>query len=708
MAISKTLATGLGGAIGSDYVQSQNRFYFVEFNGQVSALDLLRALDTVIFSGTAVMPADTSLDLGDGTSAQGGQIRWDHTSPGARRVMRSQGNCDLAYIGAADYNSITHAELQNLDYSADPDLRGQAPNNQLTTGMMFGVHNKHPQPPPGANFDYAKVQVLQNYGGSIKVRWVSYRLKPALHVLGAGYTNPEDIKVTSGGRYAYVTERSGHLMRVDLTNAAHAAAQLVASGMTAPHQIVLDEAHGQAYIPEYTETATGKIWRVDLSSGIKTALYTHLNRCTGLLISKDLGTAFVTEQAGGKGGSGCVARINLATDQHQVLVDGLDAPFFMEWGDAACSTILLPERDPANRVRLVDLKTTPATISTLLPAVDFRPSSLAMIRPGTLLVCSNTEINQYELSASAFLPAGPLFMGIGLVPVDHIINTGNNATDGYADTTDNPAYLIQVKDSPFGGTLAIMINHNAALLAGAAYYKLLVNQVTPAPGAPWEPRQSFADYLWDSGSSSFVPTSTSPDAGGFYPVRQPFQVWYNPLLGYTLDTSILSNGLCMIDIKIYNAAHVEIPVASFHSRRVKIDNQWPTAVIEKIFHDGAEVPVCAIVDSGSDEFTFRITASDPQAHLLSWSLSAMWGDNKSAGVDSDSYSAHGSPTRQWVGVVSGPPDVPIQPWHATFPNDSTSRRCAHTFYLGVWDRVINGYGYLHYNSYHKSITIWLP
>ncbi len=700
MATQFNLATGLGGAIGSDYVQSQNRVYFVEYNGKISVIDLVRPLDVVVFSGVAVMPADSSLNLMNGTSAQGGQIRWDHTSPGAKRVMRSQGNCDLAYVGAANYDDVTQAELQNLDFSADPDLRGQAPNNQLTAGMIFGVYNKSPQ--ASSNFDIAKVQVLQNYGGSIKIRWVSYRLKPRMHVLGLGYTNPEDIKVTSGGRYAYVTERSGHLMRVDLTNANHASAQMVASGMTAPHQIALDEEHGQAYICEYTETPVGKIWRVDLSSGIKTALFAGLNRCTGLLMSKDLAFAYVSEQAGGAGGTGCLARINLASGQHQILASGLTAPFFMEWGDAVESCILLPEREPANRIKMVDLTTSPVTVSTPLNAAAFSPSSLVIIRPGIIVVCSSTEVNQYDLTGSAFLPAGPLFMGVGLVPIDHIINTGSNATDGYADTTDNPAYPIHVKDSPFGGTLEIRVNHNAALLAGAVYYKLFVEQVTPAAVAPWEPRQSFSDYLWNATSSSFVPTTTSPDAGGFYPVRLPIHIWYNPLLGYRLDTGILANGLAIIDIKLYDAAKVEIPVASFHSRRVKIDNQWPEAKIEKILHQGTEVQVCQLVDTGLNEFTFRITASDPQGHLLSWSLSAMWGDNASTTVAGDSYSAHVSPTRQWTGVVSGPPDVPAPPWHAI------NTHCAHTFYLGVWDRVINGNSYLHYRSYHKSITIWLP
>lgn len=698
------LTTGLGGAIGCDYKQSSNQLFFVEFNGKVSVLDLVRPVEAVVFSGTATMPADSSLSLVDGTSAQGGHIRWDHTSPDGTLVMRPQASSELSYIGAVSFTTITHAELQNLSYSGPTILRGEEPNNQLTRNTVFGVYNRYRQ--PASNFDYAKVQVLENAGGSLRVRWVAYRLKPHLRVLGTGYNQPEDIQVTSGGRYAYVTERAGNFLRVDLTRANRTAAQLVTSGLTAPHQIVLDEERGHAYMPEFTDTATGRIWRVDLSGGAKTAIYTGLQNCTGLLISEDLRHAYVSEQVSG---DNRVARINLATAQREILATGLTAPFFLEWADTTESYIILAERDPANRITMLDLTATPVvSVTALVPGVANRPSSMVLTRPGTMIVCSDSEINQYDLVDSAFSLAGPLFMGIGLVPVDHIINTGNNATDGYADTTDNPGYLIQVKDAPFGGSLAIMVNHNAALLAGATYYKLFASQVTPAVTPAMEPRQSFSDYVWNPARSSFVPETTNPDAGGFYRVRLPSQVWYNPLLGYVLDTSILSNGLCLIEIKLYNASKVEIPVGSIHSRRVKIDNQWPVANIEKILQNNIEVPVCAIVKTAPDQFTFRITAIDPQGHLFSWNLSALWGNNKSADISGDNYSNHVSPSRQWAGVASGLPDVPALPWKAAVADDPTSTHCAHTFYLGVWDRVINGYNRIHYSDYHKSITIDIP
>src|SRR5258707_380087 len=242
---TKQLATGLGGALGSDYRSSPHQLYFVEFSGKLSRIDLIQALDHVVFTGTATMPADSSLNLTNGTSAQGGQIRWDHTDPSAGRVMRPQGSCQLVNLGMVDYNAITHAELQDLTYS-QASLHGDAgPNNQLNTNDVFAVFNTSPQAVD--NFEYAKVQVVA-YGANIQVRWTTYKLKPRYKVLGTGYNQPEDIKIPSDEAHAYVTERTGNLLRVTLANANRVNATVVSSGMTAPHQIFLDEPHNRAYV----------------------------------------------------------------------------------------------------------------------------------------------------------------------------------------------------------------------------------------------------------------------------------------------------------------------------------------------------------------------------------------------------------------------------------------------------------------------------
>jgi hypothetical protein len=700
MPASVQLVTGLGGAIGCDYRPSRNQLVFVEFAGRLSRLNLLRALDTTVFSGTATMPADSSLDLTNGTSAQGGHIRWDHTSPGGGLVMRPQGNCRLAYLGAVSYSAVTHATVQGLSYSQD-SLNGAAgPGNQLVNGAVFAVRNDVVQ--PAANFDYAKVQVL-TYGTNIQVQWTTYRLRPRYEVLGTGYNQPEDVKVSADERHAYVTERVGNLLRVDLNSANRAAATVVTPGLNAPHQIALDEPHNQAYVVEFANP--GRLLRIDLTSGAPTTLVGNLEQAIGLLVTADLQFAYVAEQpaAGGR-----VRRIQLSTGIPQTLVTGLTAPFFMSWADATESAIFIAERDPANRVTRLNLTQNPVTASPVA-SVPVRPSSVAVTGPAQLLVCSDQEITEQDLSA--YVATGPIMLGVGHVPVDRI-SRNTPATpmvadrEGYADTTVDPGYFFQVKDAPFGGTLSLMINHERAYADGARYYKLLVD------GAELLPRQSWVDYLWSTPLSSFTAQTIAASATGYYRVRPPSELWYNHWLGYRLDTSVLTTGRHLLSVRLFASQSLASEIGSAanpgRSMVVRIDNQWPSAFIDQINHDGGPVATCAIVDAGSDAFTFQITALDAEQHLLSWALSAVWGDNKSKSVDGDSYGNHLSPTKKWAGFSGLAPVVSPSPWHAAVAGDPTSTHCAHTFYLGVWDRVIDGYGHIHYLDYHKSITIMLP
>jgi hypothetical protein len=264
--------------------------------------------------------------------------------------------------------------------------------------------------------------------------------------------------------------------------------------------------------------------------------------------------------------------------------------------------------------------------------------------------------------------------------------------------TTDPGYFFHVVDSPFGGTLAVMFNHVAARAMGAAHYRLLVDGVE-------QPVTPFNDYKWNGVTHEFdlVPNPQPP--GPYYNVRAAADIWYNAWLGAFLDTTPIANGLHTLSFRLFTAANVEIGHVTDAGRSVQvlIDNGWPIAKIDKMFHNGVEVPVCAIEHIGVDKWTFDIQARDPEKHLMSWSLTALWGDNKSAGIASGSY-VHNI-TGTWEGLPPDPHVVPVPFWKAAVAGDPSSTNCAHTFYLGVWDRVINGWDYLHYSDYHKSITI---
>ena len=677
-----SIATGLGGAIGCSLRQSANQLVFVEFNGKVSAIDLVPSFSVVSSSPAAgaQLRGTWLFDLDTGVEGASGDIWWEQQTNVLRRMTPS-GGAQIVNLGSVNFNAVSAAYLAGLTYGTTPIVGNNDATNQLVVGDVFAVRTNQG--------NYAKVKVL-SYDYNLQIRWFTYRANPRYHVLGTGYTQPEDVAVDAAESHAYVTERSGNLLRVDLANANRAAATVVASGLTAPHQISLDEAHGYAYLVEFADP--GRLLRIDLASGTATALVSDLANAIGLVMTSDRRFAFVTEQT--PAGIGRLVRFDLLLGTRQELATSGTAPlFFLRWADAGEAAILTTERHPANQVLLMDLTQSPVAVTAVASGVPSNPSSVAVLSAADLLVCSDSVISELALTGSVYLPTGPILLGIGHVPVDRIMA-------GYADTTGDPGYFFQVKDAPFGGTLSVMLNHQRAYADGARWYKLEVDGN--------EPLQTFYDYRWNNALSQFELQPNSPSGGGFYPVRVPGQLWYTPWLGYRLDTSGLTNGLHTVAIRLFSAQSLaaEMGTAASPGRSVQlqIDNTWPTAGIDAILHvegGGAlvEVGTCAIVETATADFFFRVTASDgAEEHLMSWNLAALWGDNQSAGIASDSYSP--VPSRKWAGITNT--QVPAAAWTAI------EHHCAHTFYLGVWDRVIDGYGHIHWSSYHKSITLLLP
>ncbi|WP_420129100.1 hypothetical protein [Longimicrobium sp.] len=689
-AAAEELVTGLGGAIGSDYRAAGHQLVFVEFSGKLSRLNLIPSA-SIVSQGTITIPGTWLFDFDTGTITDAGAEVWWRQMTSTERALTPQGGAQLARLGAVNYNAISYPELLGLAYSAAPIDGGVGAGNQLTNGTVFAVRT--------AAGNVAKAQVL-SYGYDLQIRWTTYQLAPMYQVLGTGYDQPEDVKVTAGETHAYITERSGSLLRVALNTPVapnRANATVVSSGMTAPHQLVLDEATHQAYVVEYAPL--GRLLRIDLASGAQTVLSAALQNAIGLLLTQDRQFAYVAEQAG----TGRVVRVRLDNGHREEVIGGLTSPFMMTWTDAGETGILIAERDPGNRVTRINLANAPAT-KTVIATTPFRPSSVAVVSPTRLLVCCDQTIAQLDLTSSIYTPAGTMLLGIGHVPADRISRSTplNPATDGYADTTADPGYFFQVKDAPFGGTLPVMFNHERAYAEGARYYKLEVDGV--------EPRQSFTDYRWSTSTNRFQAQAVNPSATGYYRVRAPSELWYNHWLGYLLNTAGLTNGLHQITLRIFTGTSEATEIGggadAGRSVVVQIDNTAPLVAIEKIFHDGGEVGTCGLVTSGSDQFTFGITAQDPEQHMGSWSLIALWGDNKSKPVASDSYAAHVSPTRKWAGPAGAV--VPSPVWEATVAGDDSSRRCAHTFRLAASSRVIDGWNALHHPVVYKSITLLLP
>jgi hypothetical protein len=515
-------------------------------------------------------------------------------------------------------------------------------------------------------------------------------------VLGSGYNAPHDVELSVDGLHAYVAESPGTLLRLSLTNMNRAAATVVASGMNGIDQVALDEAHGFAYVAEFTG---GHIQRINLIGGAKTVVATIANP-RGVLATGDGRFLYVSTDAG------TITRFDLHTNTHVVVASGLNGPRHLTWADAGESVILFPQPNPTGTVLKADLTTTPATVVAIAGPTAFAPYSVAVLSSNQLLIACASVVAEVDLTASVYSAAGPVFLGIGFVPAD-----ATHLPNGYADTTMDPTYFFQVKDCPFGGTLPLMINWQHARSIGANFYQVFIHgPVGPAV----QLTQPFGDYLWSVPLNEFeLVTTSASTTGGYYALRSAGQIWLNFWLGLLLDTTGRPNGLNKISIKLFSAqsAASEIGHDTDPGRfaSVIIDNTTPVVSIQQILQQPGNVLVntCAIVNTGSPTFTFQVTASAPQSHLLGWSLTAYWGDNKSKTVSSDNYNNHLSPSRLWAGIVgvAVPPPGPA-PWNATVVGDPTSVHCAHSFWLNAWDRVINGWGYIHgVASYQKSVTL---
>ena len=182
-------------------------------------------------------------------------------------------------------------------------------------------------------------------------------------IVGTGYTNPSDIELSGDGLHAYVTENPGNLLRLSLTNLNRAAATVVASGFNGIDQVALDEAHGFAYVCEFT---AGQIQRVTLATGVKKVV-ASIASPRGVLVTSDGLFIYVSSDAG------TITRFNFATNTSTIIASGLNGPRHLTFADAGESVILFPQPNPTGTVLKADLTTTPAVVTAIAGPTAFAP-----------------------------------------------------------------------------------------------------------------------------------------------------------------------------------------------------------------------------------------------------------------------------------------------------------------------------------------------
>jgi hypothetical protein len=215
---------------------------------------------------------------------------------------------------------------------------------------------------------------------------------------------------------------------------------------------------------------------------------------------------------------------------------------------------------------------------------------------------------------------GPLLMGIGFIPFDRIVQTAGPLL-GLADTTVDPGYFYQVKDTPFGGTLPIMVNYQSALSINAVYYQVKID------GVPHT--DAWSDYLWNG--VTYVLQTISPHtvgaATGCYPTRPLGQLflWLNPSLGDLLDTSGLPNGNHTLSLTFLDGAGH--PISSTAPITIRVNNQSCVATLTPPLIGGSPADACGVLHYGANTaavVSIGFTASQP-ANFATFSFTMVRG-----------------------------------------------------------------------------------
>jgi hypothetical protein len=404
-------------------------------------------------------------------------------------------------------------------------------------------------------------------------------------MIGSGYTTPEDVRVGSDEKTAYVTERTGNLLKIDLNSAnrSSVSTKVVCSGLNAPQQMWLDEPSNRIYLVEYANP--GRLLRIDPKNGKQDVIVPNLEGAVGLVLTNDCRFAYISEQTAGTD-KGRISHVNLLTGVKTTVITGLTQPFFLTWKDPSQTSLLLTERDPANRVTMVDLTKIPATVKQIVAGVPVRPSSVAVMGQ-YLIICSDMEISRFDTSQPLISQPTNLNpkdkwivpLAIGNYSLKGIYGTGaGNAPEkiGLYDSIPtglgNPNNVF--KDGPFGGMLMLRYLFSDGLeQANVIYYRI---KARLNGAGSWTPLDHVVNRHYSKtapGTLVFVPYSLGPKKVNtedfLYEIKPQKQLaigeqWV--VLDVTVD---LVNGY--FDSYLMQSGYVEFKLELFDNNGVRVN-----------------------------------------------------------------------------------------------------------------------------------------
>ena len=380
---------------------------------------------------------------------------------------------------------------------------------------------------------------------------------------------------------------------------------------------------------------------------------------------------------------------------------------------------------------------------------DARPMSMWDVPHRILYVTLVTEEGITNDERYPPIPAGDnfLFHGIGVVDPHSI-------TDGYA-TTDPWDDLSNRKDCPFGSSLHIKGQFDTTIPNPPKYYQVLYakwDDITPPALSGFKPilNESWTVSKYNTATSDWEPLVIEP-INGVIPGEKVYEIPDYTDITLNKKTRLIKwtthrqdagvrrypDGKYDLLIKAWDASGNPLVLNSSHPENnkltVMIDNKWPKALLRMIgTHDILRTdemlpytPVCPVFSKSSDGPNLSVTfdAIDENEHFLKYLISFITGHNFYVDETIKEYDGKSGPKERFkvtkkhkavgTGIVTPtyPPDEFKLPggfnnegvdWNIGSPDVV---KCAYQVRLRVWDRTINGYGYIHYaeDTMHFSI-----
>lgn len=587
-----------------------------------------------------------------------GDLRW---VTGTTKQVQGQNRARVAKLSnVTSLEQIAPESLGSLAWDTISDGNNVDGEDGLSTaGNFYAV--RIPLSLVDPQYHYAKVRIFRDAAANAtKIEWATYVVgtRPTvLHVLNTELAAPRDLFVNEFDTEIYVSGGSGAAGYVVKYQRIVGGAfpqyfntpvplndPSSATPLLSPQQMVVDG--GSVYV-----VAEGGLFLLQSDGGgqVQVQVVSGIASPVGLLLDKQRAStlAYISDIAGqvyavdisqfaaptfdanGNQSGVASAPIEAGAPVAELALGGPSG--FLTWTDDAHTAFYAPVRGSTGKIKRVDLLTKLVSdeLTSADPAVP-DPWSVEVFAEGSLSVVCDAAIVDIE---RGIVPAAELALGIGLVPFQLINKSKDNplfpeARDGWANTSSVPGYYFSSNgDLAFGGSLSLLINHQGAWNSNLRFYKVSFSKVSFPGEAAEQPRaitNGFTDLRWNAALSPprFEGVTTGVQNGGYFPVRRPGDLWYNPYLAAIINTGLPDKGHNRLKLDFFESSTATVPAVSY-TRLLYVDNTRSNVTLSHMRRGSATVPpasgdyvvpdACGLIPytSKEDLVEFDLTAVHP-------------------------------------------------------------------------------------------------